>query len=142
MDQTTLVDEQIADGKRFLNHLAEAGFPVLAAAWVRETERWRWHLYLVSPVAEGQGIRTAYRRLRTVMREMPQPFSLGPFDIMAVEPHDPMGEALLDLQRRHLGRSWFPFGGSQFGAVEVEAVYLYPPVADAEQTNRPVSGVK
>jgi hypothetical protein len=142
MDQTPLVDEPIADGKRFLNRLAEAGFPVLVTAWVRETERWRWHLYLVSPVVEGEDIRAAYRRTNTLIRQMAQPFSVGPFDIMAVGPHEPMGEGLLDLQRRHPGQSWFPFGSTQFGPVEVEAVYLYPPVVDADQTNRPASGVK
>ena len=142
MDQTPLVDEQIADGKRLLDRLREAGFPVTAAGWVRETERWRWHLYIVSPVVDEQGIGDAYLRIQMVVRQMPQPFSLGPFDIMAVEPHQPLAEAILDLQRRHPGRSWFHFGGSHIGVVEIEAVYLYPPVAVADQTNRQGSGVK
>jgi hypothetical protein len=142
MDQTPLVDEQIADGKRLLDRLAEAGFPVTVAAWVRETERWRWYLNIVSPVDEDQGIGSTYRRIHALLRQMPQPFPLSTLDIMAVGPHKPLGEALIDLQRRHPGRSYFHFGGSHLGGVEIEAVYLYPPVAVAKQTDGQVSGVK
>jgi hypothetical protein len=132
MDQTPLVDEQIADGKRFLDRLGEAGFPVTAAGWVHETQRWRPHLCLVSPVVEDQGIGNAYRRVHTLVREMPQPCSIGPFDLMVFGPDEPLAEALVDLQRRHPGRSSFHFGGSHLGGVEVESVYLYPPVAVAQ----------
>jgi hypothetical protein len=142
MDQTTLVDEQIADGKRLLARLREAGFPVTAAAWIRESERWRWHLYIVSPVVEDQGIGTAYLRIHALVRQMPQPFSVGPFDVMAVGPHEPKAKAILDLHRRHPGRSFLQFGGSQFGGVEVEAVYIYPPVAVSEQADGNTVDVK
>jgi hypothetical protein len=142
MDKTTLVDEQIADGKRLVDRLGEAGFPVTAAGWVRETERWRWHLYIVSPVVEDEGIGSAYRRIHTLVRQMPQPFTLGPFDVMAIGPHEPLAEAMVDLHRRHPGRSSYHFGGSHFGDVEVEAVYSYPPVAVAEQPDGQVSGGK
>jgi hypothetical protein len=132
MDQTTLVDEQIADGKRFLDWLGEAGFPVIAAGWVRESERWRWYLDIVSPVVEEQGIRNAYHRLNTLVREMPQPCSIGPLDLMVFGPDEPLAEALLDLQHRHPGRSYFHLGGSNLRGVEIEAVYLYPPVEVAQ----------
>jgi hypothetical protein len=142
MDQIPLVEEQIADGRRFLARLGEVGFPVTAAAWVRETERWRPHLYVVTPL-EDEGSGDAYVQLFALMRQMPQPFSLDPlFDVMALGRHEPLAEALLDLQRRHPGRSSFHFGGTQFGGVEVEDVYLYPPVAVADQTDREVSEAK
>jgi hypothetical protein len=140
MDQTTLVDEQIANGKRLRERFAEAGFPLAALAWVRETERWNWQLYVVSPVVEDQGIHLAYRRIRELIQQTPQPLQLGPFDVMAVGPHEPLGEALVDLQRQHPGQSYFHFGGSQLNGVEVEAVYLYPPVAVGEQSNRQAVG--
>jgi hypothetical protein len=125
-----------------VERLAEAGFPVTAAGWVGETERWYWHLYIVTPVVEDERIGSAYRRIHTLLRQMPQPFPLSTLDVMAVGPHEPLGEALVDLQRRHPGRSYFHFGGSQLNGVEVEAVYLYPPVAVAKQTDGQVSGVK
>jgi hypothetical protein len=140
MDQTPLVEEQIAEGKRLLEWLAEAGFPVTVAGWVRETQRWDWHLYLVSPVVEDQGIRIALRRIRTLIQQMPQPLRLGRFDLMVVGSHKPLGEALVDLQRHHPGKSYFHFGGSQLNCVEVEAVYIYPPVALAEQPHRQAVG--
>lgn len=142
MDQTALVDEQIADGKRLLDRLGEAGFPVTAAGWVRESERGRWYLYLASPVVEHQGIGAAYRRIHTLVRQMPQPFSIGPFEVKAVGPEEPIAEALLDLQRRHPGRSSFHYSGSQLGGVDIEGAYIYPVIAAADQTERQVSGVK
>jgi hypothetical protein len=142
MDQTTLVDEQIADGKRLLDRFREAGFPVTIAGWIWASERGRWHLYVASPVVEDEGIGAAYLRIHALVRQMPQPFSIGPFDVKAIRPKAPLAEAMLDLHRRHPGRSFFPFGGSQFGGVEVEGVYIYPPVALPDQTERQVPGVK
>jgi hypothetical protein len=118
------------------------GFPVTLAAWVRETERWRPHLYVVTPL-EDEGSGDAYVQLFALMRQMPQPFALDPvFDIMAIGRHKPLAKALLDLQRRHPGRSQFHFGGSHFGSVEVEEVYLYPLATVVGQADRQVSEAK
>jgi hypothetical protein len=142
MDQTTLVDEQIADGKRLLDRLGEAGFPVTAAGWVRETENGRWYLYVVSPVVKDQGIGTAYRRIQPVIRQMPQPFSIGPFQVRAFEPHGRVAEAMLELRHRNAGRSPLRYGGTQLGGIEIEAAYLYPRVAEATQPDGQVTDVR
>jgi hypothetical protein len=135
MDQTALVDEQIEDGKRLLERLAEAGFAVTAAGWVKESERDRWYLYLVSPLVEEQGIRTAYGRIHPLVRQMPQPFEVGPFDVKAVGPREPMAEAILDLHRRQRGRSPLRYGSFPFAHLNIEGVYLYPLAAAAEHTD-------
>ena len=101
MDQTPLVNEQIEDGKRLLDRLGEAGFAVTAAAWLRDSEHEHWYLYVISPVVEDQGRGAAYRRIHPLVRQMPPPFEIGPFDVMAARPHEPIAERLLDLRRRH-----------------------------------------
>jgi hypothetical protein len=54
MDQGPLVSEQIEDGKRFLERLAAQDVPVTAAAWIKESERPRWYLYLATPLVPKQ----------------------------------------------------------------------------------------
>ncbi len=133
MDQATLVEEEIADGKRVLVRFGEAGIPVTAAAWILECDTGRWYLYIVSPVVEGQGIRATYRRVLSVFDQLPQPLSFGPFKVRAFGPRESVAQAILDLQRRHPGRSFIHFGGSHLGEREIEAVYLYPPAGASGQ---------
>jgi hypothetical protein len=143
VDSIPLVDEQIRDGKRLLDWFRETGFPVTAAGWIRETNRYYWHLYIASPVVEDEGKDAAYDRIGALMGQMPHPFSIRPlFDVMAIGPHAPFAEAMLDLQRRHPGRSYFHFGGSHIGVVEVEAMYVYLPVEVADQKDSQASAAK
>jgi hypothetical protein len=143
VDQTTLVDEKVRDGKRLLDQFSETGFPVIAAGWIRETDRYYWHLYVVSPVVDTEGKGPAYRRIHPLLRQMPQPFSIAPLsEVKALGPHEPLAKAMLDLQRRYPGRSYFHFGGSQFGGVAVEVVYLYPSASVPDQTDGQASAAK
>jgi hypothetical protein len=132
MDQTPLVAEEIADGKRFLDRLAEEGFPVTVAGWLRESDNGRWYLYIASPVVDHQGIRNAYGRINDLLHQMPQPFLVSHFGIRAVGTYRPIVAAMLDLQRRNPGRSFFHIGGSFLGDREIDDAYLYPPVAVAQ----------
>ena len=56
MDQATLVDMQIEDGRRLVERLVGAGVPVTVAAWVKESESGWWYLYLVTPLVVGDGV--------------------------------------------------------------------------------------
>src|SRR5271166_5756205 len=81
MDQGTLVDPQVQDGRRLLERLSAQGIPVAAAAWVKESEGGPWYLYIVTPlVPEDGGKLPVYRRLIPVIRQMPQPFWVDPMD--------------------------------------------------------------
>ena len=56
MDQGPLVSEQIEDGKRLLQRLAEDGATITAACWLKESESGRWYLYVASSlVGKGGG---------------------------------------------------------------------------------------
>jgi hypothetical protein len=144
MDPTTLVvPEQIADGKRLLERLEQAGFPVAAAAWLRESVRGYWQLYVVSPVVEDQGRRNAYGWIHRVAREIPQPFLIAPLDVRARSPHEPLGEALIALAGRYAGMSSPIYHGeTRLGETEIDGAYIYPAAALAEKTNGQVSGTK
>ena len=130
MDQIPLVTEQIEAGRKVIERLTVNGIPVLAAAWVKESERWRWHLYLVTPlVGEDGDTRPVYRRVHVILRSGPQPPEIDPFQIMVVGPSERMGQAILDAQR-HGVRPW-DYSGTSLGGVSVDGVYFYPPLVAA-----------
>jgi hypothetical protein len=126
MDQGTLVEMEIQEGKRLIDHLVEEGVPVTGAAWLKEEENGRWYLYIVTPlVTEEGGTRPAYRRVNAVIRQMSEPPRLPPFSQMVVAPASPVGQKVQELQRKAPVR----FDGPRFGDVLVEGAYVYPPPA-------------
>jgi hypothetical protein len=130
MDQATLVDGQIEEGRKLIDRLIGEGFPVTAAAWVKESESGRWYLYLATPLVPPQGgTREAYRRLNAVRRQMPPPFWIGPFQVKVVGSGSPLAEAVQELHRRYPGNRLIPFEGPQLGGLSIEGAYVYPPAA-------------
>jgi hypothetical protein len=130
MDQIPLVTEQIQAGRKVIERLTANGIPVRAAGWVKESDRWQWYLYLVTPLVSGDGATTpAYRCIIAVLRGGAQPPEIDPFQIKVVGPSEPVGQAILDAQR-HAGRPW-GFGGTSLGGVSVDGAYFYPPLVTA-----------
>jgi hypothetical protein len=125
MAQETLVNEQIEDGRLFLDRLAREGIDVTAAGWVKESLRGRWYLYLATPLAKGGATRNAYGRILPVIRQMPQPFGIDVFEVKAVDPSVPLAEALVTLRASHPRRPIHRFDGKHFGHVGVEEMYVY-----------------
>lgn len=112
----SLVTEQIEDGRRLGERLAQDGFAVPAACWGGEDDSGQWHLYLVSPVVEAEGIQKAYLRVHAVIREMQKTgFSMDPFDVKVVGPSELLAEAILKAQRHHPSRPPIWCNGVTFG---------------------------
>lgn len=133
MGSLALVGEQIKDGQRLIEELKGDGFPVSAGAWVEESDSDRWYLYLVTPLvgAEG-GTRKAYDRLGPVMRRLQSAaFWIGPFDVKVIGPTNPVGEAIVAIQRRHQNKPLIRYEGASLGNMSVETAYVYPPLPDA-----------
>jgi hypothetical protein len=127
MDQSTLVEMQIEDGRRLLERLVGEGIPVTAAAWLKESETGQWFLYVVTPlVGEDGATRPAYRRVNAVVRHMQPPFGINPLEIKLVGPGSPVGEALRDLPGRYPGPSLLRYGGAHLGGLSIDGAYVYP----------------
>ena len=130
MDQIPLVTEQIEGGRKLVERLVENGIAVTAADWVKESDGWQWHLYLVTPLVGEDGATTpAYRRILAVLRTGPPP-EIDPFLIKVVGPTKPVGQAILDAQR-HGSRLWGGYGGTSLGGMSVDGAYVYPPLVTA-----------
>ena len=128
MDQSTLVETQLDDGKRLLDRLVEEGTPVTAAAWLKEADGGYWFFYLATPlVGEDGATRAAYRRVDEVTRGLDEPFEIGPSQVKVVAPGSPVGKAVQALHGRVRGPSPARFEGDQLGGVSIEGAYIYPP---------------
>jgi hypothetical protein len=133
MDLFPLVTEQIEAGRRVIERLVESGIPVLAAGWVKESTRWQWYLYLVTPLVGEDGATTpVYRRIVDELRSGAQPPEVDVFQIKVVGPAEPVGQAILDAQR-HRGRPWGGYGGTSLGGMSVDGAYFYPPLVATGQ---------
>lgn len=128
MDTVVLVSEQIKAGQQLVERLRTAGIPVTAAAWVKPTERYDWYLYLVTPlVGEGQGIRSAYRRIRPVLRALTDEGAwIEGSDLMVVGTTDAVGEAIAAAsQHVHPRRSASRYGGASLGHLSIDDAFVY-----------------
>jgi hypothetical protein len=130
MDQGPLVEAQVTDGKRLLERLAEEGIAVTAAGWLKESENGRWYLYIATPlVGEDGDAWEAYRRIRSVIRELPQPFWTNRFPIRAVEGSGPFAKAVQQLWQRGRGLSVIRLGEGSIGEIGIDGAYIYPPLS-------------
>jgi hypothetical protein len=131
MDQKVLVNELIEDGEKLLRRLAEEGVSVTAAGWVKEVEDDQWYLYIATPLVDddGGGIKTAYDRVNTTRRKMPEELALELAGFKLVGPGEPIARTVLRAWRGERGgnRMYFGEGGRRIDGVFVEEVYLYPP---------------
>jgi hypothetical protein len=128
VDTTVLVEKLIEDGQKLLDRLPQEGFDVTAGFWLRPVERDRWLFYIASPLVEREGLTPAYRRLHTIIRQMPQTFWIDPLEVKLIGETDPITRDVLAIHGRAGGPKVSPinWGGNNVGNLSVEGVYLYP----------------
>jgi hypothetical protein len=129
MDQGTLVEMQIEDGRKLIDRLTEEGVPVTAAFWAKESESGQWFLYLATPlVGEDGATKPAYRRMNAVFRRMPAPFWIDPLEVKLIGTADPITQDVLAVhERAGKSRVWpVRWGGTRLGDLSVDGAYFYP----------------
>jgi hypothetical protein len=126
VDQSTLVDNQIEDGRRFVERFAADGNPVRAAFWVKTAEEGIWFLYVATDIVERAGPAAAYRAVHASLRTLGES-SLSSSEIKVVSPNNPVAKDVLAVMAHHSGRSATRFGGKTLGSIAVEQTYIYPP---------------
>ena len=128
MDQSTLVDNQILDGRRFVERFAADGNLVQAAFWVKTAEEGIWFLYIVTDLVDREGPAAAYRAVEASMQKLGESW-VSSSEIKVVGPGNPVARDLLATMARHPGRFSTRFGGKTLGSMAVEQIYIYPPQA-------------
>jgi hypothetical protein len=125
MDQAALVDRDMAEGRRVVQALDRAAFPVVAALWVFVPEENDWRLLIASPDVTKLGPRGAYEAIQQALLQAT--IDLPLYRISAVPPEDPLVTEL----RIFAGTDAAPFlggttlRGTAVGDVYVEGAYVY-----------------
>jgi hypothetical protein len=125
MDQATLVDRDIDEGRRVVQTLDQAGFPVVAALWGFFPEAGDWRLLIASPKVNELGPRGAYAAIQQAL--LKAQVSLPLYRVSAVAPEEPLVTEL----RIFAGTDPAPFLGGTYlrraviGDTYVEGAYVY-----------------
>src|ERR1700730_18809400 len=69
MDNATLVEPVVEDGKRLIKALDISGLGVKAAFWLYLEESEEWRLYIATPLVKEYGPREVYSRVLKVLKE-------------------------------------------------------------------------
>lgn len=125
MDQSTLVEEQIDDGRRIVERFAADGNPVDAAFWVKTAEDGLWFLYIVSDIIEREGPAAAYRTVHGSLQQLGKTW-VSSSEIKIIGPENPIAKDVLALMARYPGRMATRFGGKSLGYVAIEQAHIYP----------------
>jgi hypothetical protein len=126
MDTIALVENQIDDGQRLLDHLSLDGVIVRAACWVKPADEDRWSLCLVTPIVDDNGPTAAYGQVLRVLRSL-GPAWLTDSDIKLLGEKQPFGRDLIQLMRGFSGRVPARLHQMFLGNMAIEEVYVYPP---------------
>ncbi len=119
MAQGSLVDQQIYEGRRFLERFAADGNPVRAACWVK-TEDGAWYLYVASDLYD-QG--DAYGAVESSIRKIPDCAIYGS-DIKMISPSNPIAKDVMARMARH--PAGLAIGHARLGSLDVEEAIIYP----------------
>ena len=133
-----LVESRIDDGRYLLEKLAASGFDVSAAAWVKTADDGEWNLFVVSRTVEEQGLAPAYRTSGAVLGQIADPWA-STSDLKLIRPDAPAGRHLLELQRRHGGRTPVRLQSVRLGDVAALEVYLYPSLVPTPAGQQPLT---
>jgi hypothetical protein len=123
VDQGTLVEEQIHDGRRFVERFAADGNPVQAAFWVKTAEEGIWFLYVATELFDRDGPAVAYRAVEASLQKL-GPSGLSGSAIKVIGPHNPIAKDVLAIMGRHPGR--LATGSTTLGSLPVEQTIIYP----------------
>src|SRR5688572_26984973 len=97
MDQSTLVADEVKEGRRLIEQLVSAGHPVRAAFWATLSEDDYWYLYIVTDHYDQIGPRGTYEEIETSIAALQPPTWLKLSGIKALSPHDRLAVSVMEL---------------------------------------------
>jgi hypothetical protein len=123
VDQGTLVEERIDDGRRFVERFAADGNSVQAAFWVKTAEEGIWFLYVAAELYDREGPAAAYRAVDASLRKLSKS-SLSGSEIKVIGTKNPIARDVLAIMGRHPGR--LATGSTILGSMAIEQAIIYP----------------
>lgn len=125
MDQGSLVMEEIDAGEELVREF-NMYIPIKVAFWLKASDDEHRYLYIASEQINDANLDIAYGEVLRLASKMNSIY-LDPFRVKVISSHDPLAQAAEDIHKRHPGIFPTRFGGTMFGGMSVDEVYLYPP---------------
>lgn len=137
MDQNTLVNDEIENGKRLIAALEANGIEVRTAFWAKPTEEDKWYLYLASPFVDERGGAAAYDLIIGILRDESDLF-INRFGVRVLRLDDSLATAALAVLKSQVSTGLVPgtnskpytgmtrIYGSTFGGLSIDGAFLYP----------------
>ncbi len=119
----SLSDKQIADGKRFIQGLDEAGVVSSAALWFWSVPNSAWHYVLASPSVEPNQDMPV--KIAAVLALMPPEFSVTRDILRLYPPGAELIRTLQGLMQTGPGVSAVRMTGNIINGVRIEDAYVY-----------------
>lgn len=125
MDTVTLVENEIDEGQRLLDRLAEERFRVIAACWMKPSDQERWSLYICTPEVEKKGLFDAYFEVNRVARSLESAW-ITSADIKLVGENHPLSRDLREMTQRFGSQMPVRTRHAILGGLPVDEVFVYP----------------
>jgi hypothetical protein len=125
MDQNALVNDLVKRGAAFLEEF-EKLHPIAVAFWLKNKGEKRWHLHVASEKLDDAARYDAYADVIRIANEL----SFGPSFVRLRKIDEKIVQWALAYQHRHPSLAAV-FDVPSFYGVEVEGMYLYPPMKAA-----------
>ena len=124
MDYGPLVKEEIDAGRELIRRL-DRYRPIKAAFWLRESDDPHRYLYLASERSDAHPDDLSYPEVSPIVREMQSP-DIDPFRIKVVAADHPLARDAMEITEKYPTSTGRRMGGSRFGNLFAEDVYIYP----------------
>lgn len=124
MDHGSLVSEELEAGEELVREFDKT-IPVKATFWLKASDEESSYLYIASEQINDENFDLAYGEVLRLAKLIRSPF-LDPFRVKVIGADHPLAKAAADIHSRFPGSMATRFGGSLFGGVVVDDVYLYP----------------
>jgi hypothetical protein len=123
MDQGSLVMEEIDAGAKLVREFNNYNV-VKVAFWLKASDDEYRYLYIASDQIDDSNFDLAYGEVLRLTSQMHSLY-LNPFRVKVIGTDDPLARAAVDIQKRYPGRFATRFGGTMFGGIFVDEVYIY-----------------
>jgi len=124
MDNATLVEPVVEDGKRLIKALDISGLGVKAAFWLYLEESEEWRLYIATPLVKEYGPREVYSRVLKVLKES-KISSIDLSEISVIDTADGLVTVLSLAFNTGPGITDIKFAGNTVNGVYVRAAHIY-----------------
>ncbi len=123
MDKTALVEKDIDTGRKLVEALDSARFPVSAALWLYTAEWDEWRLLIASPVVDEEGPKKSYAKIHAALSKLPATISIK--NVSAVSPKEKLIQLLTKAVYTGPGISGIRFTRNAVNGEFIEDAYIY-----------------